>query len=403
MEYKNDLERVAQVATRAVLHAKYHDTDGKVKDILGTGDGNGLDLDEFRKEFIPSISDTNPSVGADVYPGSLANGEITGRYLLNDTVTDPTKVTNLTFKQDVGAKMNMVGDGLEFHGYLLKTTITNGVKGSSVKIPIFYDPKNALKEGYYVTTSPYLIHIKADSFTVGTPVKIVFDGIGEGNTGENHLSASVEFTFNADKTMDVKAVQGYDNDGASSGVNGFTYDYVNELVSTYSTQPAVQQLPDTINFFTGSSNGTIALAGATDFFENSSSGIEITFNDYLVSPTTLGDVRGARARIALSTIGLKNTLRISKSKLIIDNAIDLAPKAFDTNDRVEVETQYGGKGDWFLNKTGITMFTSYGTSLISIKNGSLNIDLKVTLNDGPSYGHRNTYPLVVNKIKPYID
>lgn len=330
MNFKNHLEMVGHIAAHSALSAKYKDSDGNVKEILPEGAGNSFDLDQFRKDVFPSDTDTHPSDGDNIYPGSLANGEITERYILSQVETNPSKVTNLSFQREVGSKMNMVGDGLEFQGYLLKTSVTNGVKGTPKVLPIIYDPKNNYKEGYYVTTSPYPLHLKASSFKVNIPVKVSLNGIGENVKGVNHASPAVEFTFKPDQTMDVKSIQGYDNDGASNGMNGFIYDLVINIICTYSTQEAVSQLPDTINLFVGKTNGDVTLTGASEHFVNIPNGLEVTLDDDFTVP----GYKNYGGKI--SKYGIPKIINITKGQLIEGYKINLADTySLDIGDPME--------------------------------------------------------------------
>lgn len=399
MDYKNQLGLVGHIAANSVLSAKYKDVDGNVKEILPEGTGNGLDLDKFRRDVFPSSADTHPADGDNLYPGSLADGEITERYLLSDVITDPTKVTNLAFQREVGSKMNMVGDGLEFQGYLLKTPITKGVKGTAIKLPINYDPKNVFKDGYYTTTSPYPMHIKAASFKVGTAVKVSLNGLGENINGKNHAAPSVEFTFKADQTMDVKSIQGYDNDGASDGMNGYTYDLVFDLICTYSTQEAVNQLPNTINLFTGSSSGDVILVGSNDFFTNIPNGVEITFDDYGYCSNGISQKAEA---IKITDFGLKKSIIITKEKMVTNFGIDLS-KVNNLKVKGERISNYilNNNGTWNIASPSYYQVLSIENEILQINNNSINFSLKLNITTS---GGNPDYPYIfvfkVSKIRP---
>lgn len=399
MDYKNQLGLVGHIAANSVLSAKYKDVDGNVKEIIPQGNGNSLDLDQFRRDVFPSSADTHPADGDNLYPGSFANGEITERYFLSDVVTDPTKVTNITFQRQVGSKMNMVGDGLEFQGYILKTPITKGIKGTSVKLPINYDPKNVFKDGYYTTTSPFPMHIKASSFEVGKTVKVSLNGIGENINGKNHAASSVEFTFKSDQTMDIKSIQGYDNDGASDGMNGYTYDLIIDLISTYSTQEAVDQLPNTINLFTGSSSGDVVLVGSNDFFTNIPNGIEITFDDYAYCPIGWADKPNV---IEITSLGLSKTMTLSKEKLVTNYGIDLSKinKFHNIKEGIS-HSAPDGKGGWKDEFYGQFKVAAIKNTFLIVNRNSINLSLEI---DVGADTYNPTVPYVfkckISKIKP---
>lgn len=274
---KNAITQVAEALGSAVYGFKTIDKDGNVTSILPDSDSLVTLPGEWNNNTGGSTDPDHPAAGVDIYPGSLANGEITERYCLWQGTSDPTKVTNITFSQDVGSKMDKVGEGLTFLLHIQRTAINKGIKGEVTKIPFNYDPNNIAKEGYYTTIAPVPSYIKAKNFEVDKEQVITYNGIGENlTTIKNHQSPGVGFTFKADKTMDIRPIQGFDNDGAADGITGYTYDVIVEVIATYSTQMAVQQLPATINFFTGLGNGDIALSGVSNFYENTASGIEVT-------------------------------------------------------------------------------------------------------------------------------
>lgn len=377
MEFKNDLDLAAYVAAHSVLSGTYKDLDGNVKVMLPSGAGSSLDFDQFRRDTNPSIIDTNPPVGADVYPGSLAKGEITGRYLLSDTVTDPTAITNIVFKRDVGIKMNMVGDGLRFHIYLQKNTITKGIKGESKRIELNYDPKNTFKDGYYTTTSPIPISIKGANFNVDVPVEVPLDGIGE-NLGLSNIKVpAIVFTFKSDKSMNIESIQGYENDGDSAGVNGVTYDVICELISTYIAQEAVPQLPSDVILFVGDIDGDVELSGTNIYFDNIGDMIEIDTEDYLYLKNNLNSSSETKNRIAITYFNIPNKFQISKHDLIVGNNIDIDAEIPNITSMV-IESWinnkwYGGSG----GHTGVSV--SVNNQSITIKDGKISIGLSLRI------------------------
>src|SRR5699024_9051764 len=82
----NKLTEVAGLVAQAVMGAKVKDKDGNAKTVKPNGDDNLLDLTDI---VAGNSGDTgggdnpdHPDAGADYYAGSLADGEITERYLL---------------------------------------------------------------------------------------------------------------------------------------------------------------------------------------------------------------------------------------------------------------------------------------------------------------------------------
>lgn len=398
MDFKNHLGLVAYIAAHAGLSLKYKDLEGNVKEILPTGLGNSFDLEEFRKNVFPNDQDTHPSDGDNVYPGSLENGEITGRYILNNVETDPTKVTNLVFQKDVGTNLNMVGDGLEFQGYILKTPIVKGVKGKPVKIPINYDPKNVFKDGCYTSTSPYPINVRSSSFKVDIPVEISLNGIGENISGKNTKAPSVKLTLRSDKSIDVESIDGYENDGASDGNTGNVYQIIVDLVCTYSTQEAVSQLPSNINLFTGSSNGNIALSGASDFFENVNKGVEITLDPYAAgnNPTS---------KMALSDIGMPTTIRISKERLVNGYKLNLSD-IYNLNSKKDSNVRLQGRlysgSPWDANMASVKI-TDINKAYIQIGKGTINLTTAINTYYPGAMANPFVLKMLITKVAPYSD
>lgn len=316
----NKLTEVAGLVAQAVMGAKVKDKDGNDKIVKPDGDANYLDL----RDIVAGSSGTgggdnpdHPSAGADYFAGSLADGEITERKLLWQGSTDPTKVNNLTLLEDVGAKFNMAGDGAMYLVHIQKTVMTAGVKGATSVLQLNYDPNNAAKEGYFTTTSVYPIYISTGNLSTHQELVVPINGIGENLSGKNVKAPELHVTFKDDKTMDISTVTGYNNDGADSGATGANYDIVVEVVSTFSTQKAVAQLPASINLFTGASSGDVALAGSTDFYENVMDGIEIKIDDFLYSKSS------DTFRISLDQFGLGDTIRIPKSYLVKNNVYQI--------------------------------------------------------------------------------
>ncbi|GEO64765.1 hypothetical protein [Companilactobacillus nantensis] len=338
----------------------------------------------------------NPSAGVDYYAGSLANGEITERYLLYSGPSDPTTVTKATLLRDVGSKMNMVGDGLTFFIHLKKTSFDKGTKGDSTDIQLNYDPANIVKDGYFTTTSPYPIYIKAGDFGVGKQVTVPINGIGENLSGKNVKVPKLLLTFNDDKTIEIETIIGYDNDGDSAGATGANYDVVVDTIATFSVQPAVAQIPETVNFFTGSANGEISLSGALDFLENSLDGIEITFDEYFTN--SIGSTR-IPALNALST----RSVRIPKEKLINGFRFDLTGYF----NPIGTKLTYTVKTNTGLWQDGANYFDYLSTpadAYIEISKASINIPIKLGVSNtisGSPINYNSSWIPTISKITPY--
>lgn len=286
----NKLTEVAGLVAQAVMGAKVKDKDGNTKTVKPTGDDNLLDLTDIVAGGSTGgntgggTDPNHPTAGADYYAGSLADGEITGRYLLyqrDETVAETTASKTVTLLRDVGSKFNMTGDGATFLIHIQKTVMTKGAKGAVTDIELNYDPKNVAKNGYFTTTSPYPIYIKASDLGTKKMLSIPINGIGESLSGKNVKVPQLNVTFNGDGTITYESVTGYDNDGNPAGATGANYDVVVDVIATFSVQPAVAQLPDGTILFSGLSYGPATLSGSTSFFENVGSGIEIETDGYI--------------------------------------------------------------------------------------------------------------------------
>jgi len=401
---ENKLTGTARVANHSFLRAMYKDSKGDLKYINPTGKWNYLDLTQVQG-VISGGGDTgggdnpdHPSAGADYYAGSLADGEITERELLWQGESDPTKTTNATLLKDVGSKFNMAGDGVTILAHLVKTVMTAGVKGDTSTIPLNYDLNNVNKEGYFTTTSTYPIYIRAADLASKQELDIPFNGIGENLGGKNSKAPELHIQFKDDKTIDISQITGYDNDGEDSGATGANYDVVVEVVSTFSTQKAVAQLPASINLFTGSASGDIALSGSSDYYENVMDGLEITLDGYLYSSTTISTME--LGRIPISNIGIDNVFRIPK-KCLIDGYIN----NFDVKDSSNIfkgiqGMSSGGNGSWRdLQSLPYIRFKSNGGTKCKISKQGLNLQLSIfTLNSDNS---GNTFTAKVIKVTPY--
>ena len=343
----NELTKVAGLVAHAVMGAKVKDKDGNAKTVKPTGDDNLLDLTD-----IVAGSSTggggnpeNPSAGVDYYAGDLYSGEITGRYLLyqNDDSVDVSKPQKVVLMRDVGSKFNMAGEGAQFLVHLTKTILTKGAKGSVSSLNLNYDPKNQLKSGYYTTTSPYPIYISSRDLATKKELSVPINGIGENLNGKNVKSPELKVTFNGDGTLTYQSISGYDNDGDSAGATGANYDVIVDVISTFSTQDPVSQLPSTVNLFQGSSTDDIALAGTSDFFENVSNGLEIFLDDYAIEA---GDL--SPTGIKISNLNVTSPIKVDK-KYLIDGYKFKFAKLFNLKtpgSKVLVEVKSSSTGKW---------------------------------------------------------
>ncbi|HCD08242.1 MAG TPA: hypothetical protein DEQ50_08315 [Lactobacillus sp.] len=320
---KNAITQVAEALGSAVYGFKTIDKDGNVTSILPDSDSLVTLPGEWNNNTGGSTDPDHPAAGVDIYPGSLANGEITERYCLWQGESKPTGVTNVRFNQDVGSKMDRVGEGLTYIFHIQKTSINKGIKGKITNISFNYDSNNVSKDGFFTTTSPVPAYIKAKNFKVDEEQVITFNGAGENlTTIKNHQSPGIGFTFKSDKSMDIRPIQGFDNDGAADGITGYTYDVIVEIIANYSTQDAVQQLPETINFFSGdissTTNSAITLIGTDDFYENTSNGLLFKLKPYAYAKSFY--------RIALKDIGMVDSWVMPKERLIIGSECPFQPQ-----------------------------------------------------------------------------
>lgn len=316
MEFKNDLGLVGKIAAHSVMSGKYKDKDGNIKEILPVGPGNSLDFDQFREDIGAfgggsggtDIDKEHPSAGANYYAGSLADGEITERNLEWSGTDDPTKDLTVTFKDDPGSNPFGQYSGLTILGHIQKTVMTSGTKGAVSNLELNYDPSNVAKDGYFTTTSPYPIYISQSDIASGQELDVPINGIGEGLEGDNTKPAMIHLKYNSDKTMTISHEEGYVNDGNSAGATGVKYSFVVEVISTFSTQRAVAQLPPSVVLFSGNANGMITLSGTDNYYSNTMNGLEITMN----TETTGGNVK-------YTAIGLPSVFKVPKEELVIGN------------------------------------------------------------------------------------
>ncbi len=401
----NKLTEVAGLVAQAVMGAKVKDKDGNDKIVKPDGDANYLDL----RDIVAGSSGTgggdnpenpdNPSAGADYYAGSLADGEITERYLLyqrDETVAEQTGSQTVTLLRDVGSTFNMAGDGATFLVHLQKTVVTKGANGAVTDIELNYDPNNLAKNGYFTTTSPYPIYIKASDLATKKTLSIPINGIGESLSGKNVKVPQLNVTFNGNGTMTFESVTGYDNDGDSAGATGANYDVVVDAIATFSTQLAVAQLPPAVNLFSGSASGEIALSGASDFFENAMDGLEITFDPLL--HTNIVDKHRNEVSYNLKDIGIPTSIKVPKAKLI---------ENFEFNGFDKLTPTVLSIKNFIYQSPGYLRFLGYSANTIKILKNAITVNIAVNTSPSDfkdlnksSYGE-TAYNLLVTKITPY--
>ncbi|HCD07906.1 MAG TPA: hypothetical protein DEQ50_06570 [Lactobacillus sp.] len=344
----------------------------------------------------------HPTVGADYYAGSLADGEITERYLLyqrDESVSEKTGSQTVTLLRDVGATFNMAGDGATFLIHLQRTAMTKGAKGAVTDIELNYDPNNVVKDGYFTTTSPYPVYTKSADLATLKTLAIPINGIGENLSGKNVKAPQLNILFNGDGTMTFESVTGYDNDGDSAGATGANYDLVVDVIATFSTQSSVAQLPESINYFSGSVHTNketpIVLSGVSDGYENSSDGLLINFKDYAYLIDAYSNEDERYYRISITDLGLKSEMVIPKEKLIIGNTFKLLSDSKVVTGNIKVQGHIPDAG-W--NNSSTAMVEAPSLNLISINKG--NITVKYVFN--VSFG-LNTHKafLDIQSITPY--
>lgn len=338
MEFKNDLGLVGKIAAHSVMSGKYKDKDGNVKEILPVGPGNSLDFDQFREDIgafdnnsssggntIPDGTDT--SGGINIIPGSLSDGSLCGRYLEWEGQTKANEDNTIEFKDDVGTNLNRIGDGFQFKGYLQKIAVVDGVKSDPTVLQLKYDPKNVKDSGYFVTTSPIPFSISRNQFNVGRKLTITLNGIGEGLADvKSHVSPSVSFTFNADKSMKIETTAGHDLDTGTVKANGAIYTYVLERVNSYSVQAPVTQLPSGMTLMSGDASGDIPLNFVNDDYSNIS-GLQITFNPRIMMTACSDDGKtphwAGHNCLKFDELGFSvpSVYKISKENLLLNSEI----------------------------------------------------------------------------------
>ncbi|MDT6951152.1 hypothetical protein [Companilactobacillus alimentarius] len=336
---------------------------------------------------------TDTSGGINNIPGNLSDGSLSGRYLEWKGQSAVDKPTTITFDDDVGNNLNRIGDGLQFDGHIQKVLVDKGKEGAVTSIPITFSPSNAKASGEYVTTSPIPFSIDKSSFIVGKKLTITLNGIGEGLSNiKDHVSPTVSFTFNADKTMTMEVTQGHDLDGGTSDSTGSVYKsgafytYVLDRINSYSVQNPVTQLPSGMSLMSGDSNGTIPLKFVDDNYSNIN-GLQITFNPKISG--LINDGSGEIDYVNFDDVGLPfpRIFKINKYDLVINNSY-LVTKFNDPStiktykpDGTEINNIYAWNGANTPNDSlGRTLKLDANSGLI-ILNKSIDFNVSWTLSN----------------------
>ncbi|WP_119325714.1 phage tail protein [Companilactobacillus musae] len=385
---KNAITQVAEALGSAVYGFKTIDKDGNVTSILPDADSLVTLPGEWNNNTGGSTDPDHPAAGVDIYPGSLANGEITERNLEWSGTDDPTKDLTVTFKDDPGSNPFGQYSGLTILGHIQKTVMTSGTKGAVSNLELNYDLNNVAKNGYFTTTSPYPIYISQSDIASGQELDIPINGVGEGLDGSNTKPAIIHLKYNADKTMTISHEDGYVNDGNSAGATGANYSFVVELIATFSTQKAVAQLPSSINLFTGSASGNIVLSGLSNYFENSMDGIQISLAN---------DTDGvSNQRLILNSAP---TIKIPKEDLVLGNSFDGSKDLQNLINR-KVSFQDNPSPNYWEMGTGSYTIQKVNSTIIKLAKGILNISITLTAKNSIS-SKVVEFPLSVIRISTY--
>ncbi|PMD71512.1 hypothetical protein [Companilactobacillus nuruki] len=342
----------------------------------------------------------HPTFGDNYYAGSLADGEITERNLEWSGIDDPTKDTIVTFNDDPGLKPFGQYTGLTILGHIQKTVMTAGTKGAVSTLDLNYDPSNTPKDGYFTTTASYPNYVKSEGLVVGKSLSIPINGVGENLNGDNIKSPEIQLAYNTDKTLTIKHIQGYVNDGNTSGATGANYDYIVDIIATFSVQSAVAQLPPSVNLFAGSASGDIVLAGLTKGFDNSMDGLQVTTDNYATGPYTLGlPGNGFGYRFDLAPFDISK-ITIPKEELIIGNRYKLDIKNVTTELSLETKIE-SNRDTWVSSKEDVYKgsmsyyLSKIDDAYVDIKENSvidLTISFSLTSKDAKGNNSGGTYP-----------
>ncbi|WP_125588558.1 hypothetical protein [Companilactobacillus jidongensis] len=402
----NALTKVARIASKAAQGATYKDAKGNIQIIKPAGDSNYMDFTNFLTSTNGTGGSTggntdqnHPAAGADYYAGSLADGEITERYLLyqrDESVAEQTGSQTVILLRDVGTKFNMAGDGATFLIHLQRTSMAKGAKGAVTDIELNYDTNNVAKEGYFTTTSVYPVYIKSTDLATTNELDIPINGIGENLSGKNFLAPHLHVKFNGDGTMTYSSVTGYDNDGNTAGATGANYDVIVDVIATFSTQKAVAQFPESIKLFSGSTRtdkaNILTLDGTSDYYENVSDGLLINLTKYAY---TLYDNQEHGYRISNDDIGILANYVIPKEKLIVGNKIPFqSHNTITDNKTVPVESYVSGT--WKSDGTAALHVPSQ--AYVLIEKNKITVQFVFQINFSSNY--HNAF-LDIQSITPY--
>jgi len=403
MEFKNDLDLVGKIAAHSVMSGKYKDKDGNIKEILPVGPGNSLDFDQFREDIGAfgggsggSTDPDNPNEnGANYVPGLLSDGSLTGRKLEWLGTTQSSGTTTAKFNDDLGTKLNLAGDGLQFVPYMEKNLFTRGVMGATSKVPLVYSKDNTPVKGSYVTTQYLPISINKKDLVDGNEVVVIFDGIGENDSSATELtSPELHFKYNSgSNSVGISQVSGYAYDNLTSTKTGEFYSLGISMINTFYTQKPVAQFPSTVQLFSGNANGPIVLSGVDNYYSNVPNGIEVTFDDHIVD---------IDPKYSTNThpyaFGLLQTIRIPKEALVIGSKYYFDVKgsvAFAKDDHSNLS-----EVPYYTTKSGKNYLRSIEDSYAEIKSGQITVHLTFTYGENLSVGW-NSMQANVAKVTPY--
>lgn len=394
----NKLTEVAGLVAQAVMGAKVKDKDGNAKTVKPTGDDNLLDLTDigaFGGGSGTGGGDNPNNNGANYIPGLLSDGSLTGRKLEWQGSTSASETTTVKFTDDLGTSLNLAGDGLQFVPYMNKTLVTRGVTGASSKIPLIYSEDNTPVKGSFVTTQYLPISINRKDLVDGSEIVLIFDGIGEDDSSATELkSPEIHIKFNTgDNSIDISQVSGYAYDNLTDTKTGEEYSLGISSINTFYTQKPVAQLPSTIQLFTGSANGPIALSGQDNYYSNVPNGIEVTFDSKIV------DAKYGSTTQSFGS-GLLTSFKIPKEALIIGSKFQFNIKGsavFALDDRSNLS-----ESTYFTTRWGKDYLRAIKASFVEINSGSISVHLEFSYSMDLSSGWQDErYVANVSKVTPY--
>lgn len=119
---------------------------------------------------------TNPgheTVGDDVYPGDVNEGEVTKRFKLWQGPSNTNADTTVTFNQDLGENLNGLGDGLQAQLSMVETPYFDGKATKSKKIQITNGESGLNK---FSTTAPIPISLKKGRLASKDSLRVELSG-----------------------------------------------------------------------------------------------------------------------------------------------------------------------------------------------------------------------------------